>query len=88
MDHAPINQVEQGGPGLCQKGKRVMDKGQMRQQVLELRGDGQASSIPSFPCLTSTSVPLNLDIQEVVGGSTPKLTRITFPLPMGGAENK
>lgn len=65
-----------------------MDKGQMRQQVLELRGNGPAASIPSLPRLTSTSVPLNLDIQEVVGGSTPKLTRITFPLPMDGAENK
>ena len=35
MGHTPVNWVEQGSPAVGQKGRRVMEKGQMGWEVLE-----------------------------------------------------
>lgn len=68
--------------------KRVMDKSQMRQQALELIGDGPAHIIPLPPGHRHVPASLNLDSQEEVGGKKPKSSRIKFPLPTSGTEQK
>lgn len=49
-----------------QKGKRVMDRGQTRQQAIEFTGSGPVPNILLPPCSDVHQLPLNLDVQEEV----------------------
>lgn len=73
----------QRGSGKCQKEKSVTDKGQKSQRALEGQGMAQYKSSP-YPRASGTHQPSRIRYS----GRIPKWTRIKFPLPINGTEQK